>query len=347
MKLLFSRIIFRVFDITHFIRKLTLPKLINFSKVFISYYISRMGKNPSMIGYPVSISLEPTTSCNLRCPECVSGLRSFTRPTGMLSPDFYRKIIDELHKVLINLTLYFQGEPFLNPDFYDMITYARKNGIYTFTSTNGHYLSEENSKKLIDSGLDRIIISVDNFNQKAYEKYRIGGNINTVISGISNLVRMRRQLKKQTPFIILQFLVNRDNENNFKNIRKASYDMGVDQVVFKTMQIYNYQEGSSFIPVNEKYTRYRHTGGNKYILKNRLFNHCWKMWHSCVITWDGRIIPCCFDKNAGHSLGRLNGQGVKDIWKNNQYYEFRKVLFNNRSSVDICRNCSEGTNVWI
>ncbi len=300
-----------------------------------------------MYGLPVSISLEPTTSCNLRCPECVSGLRSFTRPTGMLDSSFYRQIIDDLKNKLINLTMYFQGEPFLNPDFFAMIAYAGKNDIYTFTSTNGHYLSEENAKRVIDSGLNRIIISVDNFNQKEYEKYRIGGNINTVIGGIKNLVRLRKSLKRRTPYIILQFLVNRDNENDFKSIKNMSYDLGADRVVFKTMQIYDYKNGSDFIPLNKKYSRYQQSENDEYFFKNRLFNHCWKMWHSCVITWDGSLIPCCFDKNASHSIGSVNGQGVKDLWMNKAYTEFRETLFAARSSIDICKNCTEGTKAWI
>jgi len=135
-------------------------------KVLSSYYISKWTKKPVQWGYPVSISFEPTTSCNLRCPECPSGLRAFTRPTGMLKRDFFSETIDQLHKELLYLVFYFQGEPFLNPDFLEMVKYASGKKIYTATSTNAHYLTDAVSKKTIESGLDRLIISIDALHRK-------------------------------------------------------------------------------------------------------------------------------------------------------------------------------------
>ena len=347
MRILFSRIRYPVYDAIHFLEKLTSAKIINFFKVFVSFYISKANKKPLIYGYPVSISIEPTTSCNLRCPECISGLRSFTRPTGMLDDKLFSTVINQLKNELINLTLYFQGEPFLNPGFFNMVAFAHKNRIYTHTSTNGHYLSEENTKKAVTAGLDRLIISVDNFDQDSYVKYRVGGDIETVKSGIKTLVKIRKQLNARRPYIILQFLVNRENEKSIKQLKRDSYELGADKVVFKTMQIYDYQSGSPFIPENEKYSRYLKTGEQSYKLKNELYNHCWKMWHSCVLTWDGRVLPCCFDKNANHSVGTLNGVSLKSIWKSDSYNSFRSKVLNSRSSVDICTNCSEGSKAWI
>ena len=104
--------------------KLTPARLWNGIKVLGSYYVSLISKKPVQWGLPVSISFEPTTSCNLRCPECPSGLRAFTRPTGMLQKDFFRQTIDEIHKALLYLIFYFQGEPYLNPSFLEMVRYA-------------------------------------------------------------------------------------------------------------------------------------------------------------------------------------------------------------------------------
>src|SRR5580765_5714461 len=140
-------------DSVNFFSKLTLRRVWNATKVLSSFYISRIVNKPVQWGYPISISFEPTTSCNLRCPECPSGLRAFTRPTGMLEKDFFRETIDQLHKELIYLVFYFQGEPYLNPDFLDMVKYASSKEIYTATSTNAHYLNDDNAKRTIESGL--------------------------------------------------------------------------------------------------------------------------------------------------------------------------------------------------
>src|SRR5688572_32889809 len=125
-------------DTINLISKLSIRRAWNGVKVLSSYYISKWFKKPVQWGMPVSISFEPTTSCNLRCPECPSGLRAFTRPTGMLDNEFFRKTIDELHKELLYLIFYFQGEPYLNTAFLDMVKYAATKGIYTATSTNAH-----------------------------------------------------------------------------------------------------------------------------------------------------------------------------------------------------------------
>src|SRR5262244_1394637 len=128
-------------DSINLLSKLTLRRVWNAGKVLSSYYVSRIIKKPVQWGYPVSLSFEPTTSCNLRCPECPSGLRAFTRPTGMLENDFFRQTIDQLSKDLLYLIFYFQGEPYLNPAFLEMVSYASAKGIYTATSTNAHYLN--------------------------------------------------------------------------------------------------------------------------------------------------------------------------------------------------------------
>ena len=152
---------FNLNDTINLLSKLTPRRGFNALKVLSSYYISRMAGKPVQWGYPVSISFEPTTSCNLRCPECPSGLRAFTRPTGMLENSFFRKTIDEMHHELLYLIFYFQGEPFLNPSFLEMVKYASGKKIYTATSTNAHYLTDDNARKTVESGLDRLIISID------------------------------------------------------------------------------------------------------------------------------------------------------------------------------------------
>ena len=134
-------------DTFNLARKLTAARLWNGVKVLSSFYVSRLTGKPVQWGYPVSVSFEPTTSCNLRCPECPSGLRAFTRPTGMLKKDFFSQTIDEIHKELLYLIFYFQGEPYLNPDFLEMVKYASSKKIYTATSTNAHYLNDDIAKK--------------------------------------------------------------------------------------------------------------------------------------------------------------------------------------------------------
>ncbi len=334
-------------DSINFFKKLTVRRVWNASKVLSSFYISRLLKRPVQWGLPISISFEPTTSCNLRCPECPSGLRDFTRPTGMLKKDFFRQTIDDIYKDILYLIFYFQGEPYLNKDFLEMVKYASGKGIYTATSTNAHYLTDEVARKTVESGLDRLIISIDGTTQEVYQQYRVGGKIDKVIAGAKNIVKWKKELKSKTPFVFFQFLVVKPNEHQIEEIKKLGEEVGVDEVRFKTAQVYDYEnDPNNLIPVNEKFSRYKKNKEGKHEAKNKLANHCWKLWQANVITWDGMVVPCCFDKDAAHQLGNLTNQSFKEIWHNDNYKQFRKELMTSRKNIDICANCSEGISVW-
>lgn len=333
-------------DILNGVSKVSPQRVFNATRVWSSYYQSRLTGKPVISGLPISISIEPTTSCNLRCPECPSGLRAFTRPTGMLQEKLFKNVIDQLASKLSYLIFYFQGEPYLNPGFLDMVQYASRKGIYTATSTNAHYLTAENAKRTLESGLDRLIISIDGTTQNTYEAYRVGGSLEKVIEGTRQIVAMKKQLKSKTPHLVFQFLVVKPNEHQVPEVYKLAKQLGVDEVVLKTAQIYDYENGSDLIPDQDKYSRYRKSASGKFEIKNSLDNHCWKMWHSCVITWDGKVVPCCFDKDAHFVLGDLNKNTFEEIWFGDQYNQFRSSLLKSRKEIEICKNCTEGTKVW-
>ena len=333
-------------DTVNLFSKLSFRRVWNGLKVFGSYYISKWFRKPVQWGLPVSISFEPTTSCNLRCPECPSGLRAFTRPTGMLQKNFFKETIDQLHKELLYLVFYFQGEPYLNPDFLDMVKYASSKKIYTATSTNAHYLNDENARRTIESGLDRLIISIDGTTQEVYEQYRVGGRLDKVLLGTKNVVKWKKEMRSKTPFVVFQFLVVKPNEHQIEDVKKLAKEIGVDDVWFKTAQVYDYEnDPNNLIPTIDKYSRYKKTN-DSYEFKGKLANHCWRLWHDPVITWDGLVAPCCFDKDAQHQLGDLKQKSFKEIWTNGEYKKFRTAILQGRKNIDICSNCSEGTKVW-
>ncbi len=334
-------------DTLSLLSKLTVRKAWNGAKVLSSYYWSKWTKRPVQWGFPLSVALEPTTSCNLRCPECPSGLRAFTRPTGMLQKDFFRDTIDQLHKDVFYLIFYFQGEPYLNPDFLTMVNYASQKGMYTATSTNAHYLTDDNARKTVESGLDRLIISIDGTTQDVYQQYRVGGKLEKVLEGARNIVKWKKELNSRTPFVFFQFLVVKPNEHQLEEVKQLAKEVGVDEVRFKTAQVYDYEnDPHQLIPSISKYSRYRKNKEGKTVVKNALDNHCWRLWHAPVITWDGLVVPCCFDKDAQHQMGDLKGRSFREVWKDKSYQQFRKDVLNGRGNIDICANCSEGTHVW-
>ena len=333
-------------DTLRFISKTTPRRVWNFIQVVSSYYITLWTRRPVQWGLPVTVSIEPTTACNLRCPECPSGLRAFTRETGNLKADFFRKTIDEIYRELSYLIFYFQGEPYINPQFLDMVRYANEKGIYTITSTNGHFLNDENARRTVESGLDRLIISVDGTTQDTYEQYRIGGKLENVLQGARNVVKWKRQLGARHPHLIFQFLVVRPNEHQIPDIYRLAKEIGIDEVKLKTAQVYDYENGHPLIPTQRRYARYQQNADGSWSVKHALSKHCWKLWHACVITWDGLVVPCCFDKDAQHRLGDLKNKSFRHIWQDGPYLRFRQTILKGREHIDICTNCTEGCTVW-
>ena len=333
-------------DTLNFIRRISLRRALNACKVLASFYVTSWLRRPIQWGMPFTISIEPTTACNLRCPECPSGLRAFTRPTGNLKEDFFKQTIDELHQNLLYLIFYFQGEPYINPKFLEMVKYANDKGIYTITSTNGHFLTKENARKTVESGLARLIISIDGTTQETYESYRKEGNLENVLQGAKNIVAAKRAAKSQTPHIIFQFLVVKPNEHQIPAIYELARTIGADEVKLKTAQVYDYRNGNDLIPTQDVYARYRKQADGTWRVKNEMLNHCWKLWHACVITWDGLVVPCCFDKDAEHRLGDLKKTSFEAVWHGKSYQKFRQQLLGGRDKIDICTNCTEGCKVW-
>lgn len=264
-----------------------------------------------------------------------------------MDDQLFNRLLNQLAPTLSYLLFYFQGEPYLNLRFLDWVQAAHERRIFTATSTNAHYLHARNAERTVRSGLDKLIVSVDGVSQASYARYRVGGKLAKVEEGVRTLLETRKRLGSRTPYVLLQFIVFRHNEDQIPAIQQLGKDWGVDEVGIKTAQIYDYENQQDFIPRNETYSRYRRDKNGLYVIKNKLLSHCWRMWHSAVVTWDGRVVPCCFDKDADHQMGSLQEHSFREIWHGDAYQRFREQLFRNRADIDICKNCTEGTEVWI
>ena len=291
--------------------------------------------------------MEPTTACNLGCPECPSGLKKFTRPTGKMAVDQHEQWLTQLSKTVFYITYYFQGEPFLNPKFLELIQAAKRHRMFTATSSNAHFIDSNNAEAIVASGLDQLIISVDGVTQEVYQQYRVHGDLAKVWVATEAIVEAKRKLKSTTPHVIFQCLAVKPNEHEIPLVFKKAKALGVDEVRIKSAQLYEYKVGNPLMPENESYSRYKRNRKGEFELKHPGGNHCWRMWSGSVITWDGQVVPCCFDKDASHAMGELTKETFQQVWNNPRYKKFRNAVLSNRQGIDICQNCSEGSKVWL
>jgi len=288
-------------------------------------------------GMPVAAGIELTNCCNLSCPQCNSGSGLMTRSRGYMSVDLFEKIIKELGPYLYNINLYFQGESMMHPQFFTIL--EKCSNLHITLSTNGHFLSTENAEKIVRSDLSELIISLDGMDEETYSSYRLKGDFETVLSGIKNISEAKKRNASSLK-VIIQFLVNRNNEHQINAVRKFATEMNVS-LRLKSMQIINRDSYDSWLPSMGRYSRYRKAGSG-YEIKSNFPDRCARLWLNPVITWDGAVLPCCFDKDADHVMGSMNENSFRDIWNGERYRLFRKNVITGRRAIAICRNCTSG-----
>ena len=254
--------------------------------------------------------------------------------------------IMDLAPWLTYVNLYFQGEPMLNPNLEKLIEACSSHRIYSSTSTNAHHLTEDRCRSLIDAGLSRLIISIDGMSEVTYSSYRVGGSLAQVLEGTRRMLEAKKALRRG-PHVVWQFLVVGTNEQDIPELLKRAREIGVDEVHVKTAQLDDPRDGHPLLTEAPELRRYdRHPVTGAWTLRNSMDNACWRMWQGAVVTWDGRVVPCCFDKDAQHVMGMLTQENMKTIWHNPNYASFRTQLFKQRDAIPMCTNCSEGSHVY-
>jgi radical SAM protein with 4Fe4S-binding SPASM domain len=302
-----------------------------------SFLVSSLAKRPVMFGMPPAVGIELTNHCNLRCPECPSGAGIMNRERGFMDPDLFRQISGEMKRYLLNMNLYFQGEPMMHPRFFEILIMAQD--INSTVSTNGHFLTREDSGRLVLSGLGRLVVSLDGMDKETYSSYRINGNFERVTAGISYVSEAIR--KYNSPMkLVVQMLVNRYNEDQISLLREfASRNRA--SLSLKSMQINSKGKVGYWLPSESRYRRYS-AEGESFAIRSTLPRRCARMWFNPVVTWDGLVVPCCFDKDASHVMGDLKKESFKKIWYGQNYTEFREQVMKGREKIEICRNCTSG-----
>jgi len=330
-------------DAINFIRKLSFSKVWNILKVTLSYVVSGIIKRPIVWGNPWFVSMEPASVCNLGCPQCPVGAGDISREKKFMDLADYNTLLEKISGKTTILSMYFQGEPLMHKEFGEFVRLASERNIYTQSSTNGQFLTERVCRGLVNSGLDRIIISLDGADQETYQVYRRGGDFQKVEDGIRTLNRIRVETGKKNPLLIVQFLVFEHNRDQISKVKDLARNWGADRVWIKSAQIEYLESADQWVPAESEYSRYQRVPSGEWKRKGKLRNRCRRLWETMVITSDGLIVPCCFDKYAEFPMGKIRDQGVAGIWKSKSYQDFRKQVLSNRKETAICNNCTEGT----
>ena len=329
---------------------LTKSRFINALRCYFGYALNRLGSalfhSPFSIHHsPIFISVEPANICQLRCPECPVGRGEnhqspiTTHQSPMMPLEVFRRVLAECRETASVIQFYFQGEPLLNKDLPQMIREAHEAGLYTIVSTNSQAMTPELAEALVQSGLDRIIISMDGLSEASYNAYRIGGSLEKTKSALQYLRAAKNQspiTNHQSPIIELQVLRLRSNEHEWRAFKQQYKLFGADRLVFKTAQLYDYQNGHPLMPTNPKYSRYILGKDGKYH-RRKLRKGCFRVWSGAVITTNGDVLPCCYDKSHAYAYGNIMEKPLRELFTNDKAFAFRQAAF--RQTPQICQEC--------
>lgn len=319
------------------IKSLSISRIWNLILLQYFFLLSYFFKIHKTTIFPSFVSIEPTNICNLQCPECPTGNNSSTVEKGKISLELLQKIIPQLSKKTIFVNLYFQGEPFIHENLAELIRIISKHKMISSISTNAHFITKENAEAIVQSGLTKIIVSLDGYNQETYEIYRKNGSFEKVLQGLEYLKKAKETYKSNLPLIELQCLLFKHTEHHTSEIKAIGKKYSVDIVTFKTAQFYDL-ENKHLIP-DKKNSRY--TFKNDTLeLQKPIRNKCWRMWSSLVISWQGNVIPCCFDKNHTYTYGNCFTEDLHTIIESKNTSQFKTKVHTNRKSIKMCKNCT-------
>jgi len=313
-----------------------LVKAIFYKKRFfnaLSTVVSYILKKDRFLALPLFVQIEPTNRCNLNCSLCITGLGKLRRPKRDMSFREFTQIIDQFEESIIYLVLYNLGEPLLNTQLYDMIKYAKKKKIFVRLSSNGYFTEKKHIKDIVNCGLDELIISLDCVSPQNYLKYKNSHSFYDVINNIELIIKERKG--KHGPFINVQLLLIRDNEEDISQFRCLVRRLGVDKGLIKKPRV-NFPgviPDTSFLPLNSKYIRKSYKDFNR-------IRECIRPWISTVILSDGSVVPCCFDMQGEYNFGDTINLNFRQIWNSDRYILFRSQILTDSNHISLCQQCS-------
>ena len=322
------------YHLAPFLRYTTPRKLVNFLLIKLQKWL----RFDHVRGLPYRYHIDPTNICNLRCPVCPTGLGILGRDRGKMSMEGFRVVVDQIAKFAYVLELYNWGEPLLHPQIVDMVEYAHRSGISVRLSSNMNVFSRDMAERIVASGLDRLIVSVDGSTQEVYSEYRRGGDLERVLGNISKLVEEKEQQNSVYPFILMRMLVGRHNEHQVEDLRQIAHAMGVD--AFSTGAFFidtkDEAQAEKWLPTDEAQSFYQYSTELKNVW------HCSDLWESMVVNWDGGVAPCCWLHRKEYDFGSALETPISEIWNSRSYINSRRVLSGKApldGSETICMVC--------
>jgi MoaA/NifB/PqqE/SkfB family radical SAM enzyme len=287
---------------------------------------------------PYILMIETGTLCNLACPTCPTPREIIIGKRNAKNMDLktFKTLIDNSYKSFAGVILYWTNEPLMNKDITKMVGYCNEKDLYTFISTNGMLLNEKIFREFIKMGLDELAICVDGFSSETYERFREGGNFETLKRNVENICKIKKELKAIKPSIKIQYIKTKQNSEEVVSCQAWADEAGVDAFTINELFVVNHLNDPDKLREEffseerwEKWNKKRiHQKGNKICVMPD--------WQACVLV-NGQLTICCMDITGEYSYGNLIEQPYTRVVKNSGYAQIKNK--GKRQELSICKGC--------
>lgn len=283
------------------------------------------------------LQFEVINTCNYRCPLCKTIEQDHVVRTK-ISLDQVKMLIDPIIDELEEISLYGQrGEPFLNRELEAIISYLKSRPVYIALSTNGSILNEERARKIVESQLDKIIYAIDGITQESYAKYRVGGNLERVLTNMRLLADTKKALGSKSPKIVTQMLLMAQNEAEVPVLQDFAKKHGADRVRLKYSRGISLNE--EFAPKQDK-SFYQNELKKQESVKesNDLALKCPFGLESLYVDPNGDCYTCCYGEgNSEMMVGNALVQPINKIWnESNMLWKIRESFCEQNNFLSFC-----------
>jgi len=281
---------------------------------------SYLGRRPDPAAYPLTLILENTGKCNLKCPMCPREHVDY--PALDFDFDLFKHIVDEIMDRTELVFPWGLGEPLINPDIFRMIRYCKDAGLCTVVSTNATLLNEERGRLLIESGLDHLILAFDGTTPEVYEKYRRNAKFDKVRENILRFLALKQQLKSEI-FVVMQMVRLPENAHQVKDYHRMWEIEGVNEVRIK--------EDETVFPDVALEERANH---------RRQRHPCYQLWQGPAhVNYQGDFRPCCHMYNTD-PVGNVRDHSIYELWNSEAMQALRAAhLDGDLAQYPDCLNC--------
>ena len=285
---------------------------------------------------PVIVKIDISPICNIQCVVCVHAKPGedeklkdqVFKSDQKMKVEQFRHIIDELKEETCAVSLYHLGDPFIHPDLDEMCLIAKEAGLNVHISSNFSFkFSDERIASIVNSGTTHLTVCVDGLSQEKYERTRVGGKIDLVLSNLASICNYKREHSLTYPIIEVQYLKFQHNVDELEEAYEIFESLGVDKVTDFWGHLHTYVDLDP-----ERTTVYGP-------MKNKLLARCFWPYFSMLIKYDGEVLPCCMHRMGDAYaksqnlpiMGNVFQTPIRELWNSHAYQQSRRMVTNPQS----------------